>query len=145
MGTKSEIAVQLFANGFNCSQSVLAVFCEKYGLSGELALKAACGFGGGMRCGEICGAVTGAVMVIGLKYGQYLAEDKESKKTCYSETVKFTNLFKETNGSIICHDLLGCDISTKEGMEEAQGKGLFTTTCVDMVVSAVNILESLGY
>jgi C_GCAxxG_C_C family probable redox protein len=145
MGAKSEQAVQLFRNGFNCSQSVLAVFCEKYGLSSELALKAACGFGGGMRCGEICGAVSGAVLVIGLKYGQYSADDQESKKTCYSETVKFTSLFKETNGSIICHDLLGCDISTEKGMKEAQSKGLFTTTCIDMVVSAVNLLESLGY
>ena len=81
---KSEKAAELFSQGFNCAQSVFAVFAEKYGISQELALKIGCGFGGGMRNAEICGAVSGALMVLGLKYGHYIAEDNEQKSRSYA-------------------------------------------------------------
>ncbi len=145
MSILSEKAVALFRGGFNCSQSVFAVFCEKYGLASEQALKIACGFGGGMRCGELCGAVTGGVMVIGLKHGQYISDDKEAKSRCYAETVRFTEKFRSENKSAVCRDILGCDISTKQGMERAISENLFGTICVDSVVSAVGILEEMGY
>lgn len=145
MDIKKEMAAELFNNGFNCSQSVLSVFCEKYNMKKETALKISCGLGGGFRSGEICGAVSGAVLVIGLKYGQFMAEDKDSKSECYSKTVEFINVFKSKNNSAICRQILGYDISTKDGYEQAQNKNLFKTTCVDMVKSAVEILEELGY
>ena len=145
MKTKSRVAEELFNSGFNCSQSVLAVFCEKYGMSQEFALKIASGFGGGVRSGEICGAASGAVMVIGLKYGQYIADDKKTKSHCNLETKNFLNKFRSKNNSVVCRDILGCDISTTQGVEQAQSKNLFTTTCVEMVVSAVAILEEMGY
>lgn len=144
MKTKSEMAQELFDSGFNCSQSVVAVFCEKYGVSQEVALKMSSGFGGGVRFGEICGAASGAVLVIGLKYGQYKAEDKEAKSNCNLETVNFLNEFRNRNKSIVCRDILGYDISITYGMEQAQAKNLFKTVCVDMVISAVNILEGMG-
>lgn len=143
--TKCEKAKELFSKGFNCSQSVFTAFAEKYGLPQETALKIACGFGSGMRNGEVCGAVSGAVMVIGLKYGQSIATDNESKSLCYSKTVEFTKAFRERNSSIICRDLLGCDISTGKGMDYAKQHNLFKTTCVDMICSSVKLLEELGY
>jgi C_GCAxxG_C_C family probable redox protein len=145
MGYKQDTACELFNSGFNCSQSVLTAFCEKYGLDRETALKAACGLGGGCRSGEICGAVSGAVITIGLKYGHCQPGDVETKTNCYAKTAEFLNAFKAKNGSIICREILNCDISTKEGMEEAKSKNLFKTTCVDMVRSAASILEELGY
>jgi C_GCAxxG_C_C family probable redox protein len=145
MSTKSEKASEFFENGFNCSQSVFAVFCEKYGLPQEKALKIACGFGGGMRNAEICGAVSGAVMVIGLHGGQCMAGDMKSKADCYAKTLEFTNKFRENQGSIICREILGLDICTSEGFEQAKNQNMFTTKCVSMVVSAVEILESMGY
>ena len=145
MSIKSEEAVELFNSGFNCSQAVLAVFSEKYEMPKKLGLKIACGFGGGMRCGEVCGAVSGAVLVIGLKFGQSISEDKESKNKCYSETEAFTDKFKRENGSIICRDILGCDISRKQGMEQAMRDNLFKTICIESIISAVNILEKMGY
>lgn len=145
MSTKSEVAAELFDSGFNCSQSVLAVFCEQYGLDKETAMKMSCGFGGGMRSGEVCGAVSGAVMVIGLKYGQFEADDKDSKKLCYSKTTEFLKAFKEKNEFIVCRQLLGRDISTKEGYEQAQNGNMFKTRCVDLIKSSVEILEELGY
>jgi len=72
---KSQYAVELFRKGFLCSQAVLASFCDSYGLDRNSALKIACGLGSGMRCAEICGAVSGAVLVIGLKYGYTDAKD----------------------------------------------------------------------
>lgn len=145
MGAKSEKAVELFKKGLNCSQAVFVSFCEDYGLGSELALKIGCGFGGGVRSGEICGAVSGAVMVIGLKYGNGSIEDLEAKKNCYAKTSEFLAKFREMNGSVVCRDLLGCDISTESGLQLAKDKGLFSTTCVDMVRSSSELLEDLGY
>lgn len=140
-----ESASMLFSQGFNCSQAVFSVFSEKYGLPMETALKISCGFGGGMRSGEVCGAVSGAILVIGLRYGHNNPEDTESKMLCYKEVVRFNDLFREKNNSIVCRDILGHDISTPDGMNTAREKGLFQTTCVDMVCDAVEILERMGY
>lgn len=146
--TNLETAEELFKSGYNCSQTVFMLFAPKYGLSKEMAVKIACGFGGGMRDAQVCGAVTGALMVIGLKYGNEnnaTAQDQESKQLCYQKTKEFIKLFRETQGSIVCKELLGIDISTEEGNKAASEQGLFQTTCVDMVVKAVEILEQEGY
>ena len=142
---KVEKAKELFSKGFNCSQAVFSVFSSDYGLSEETSLKIGCGFGGGMRNAEICGAVTGAVMVIGLKYGNSSSNDNDSKTLCYEKTKEFTDAFKAKNYSIICRDLLGCDIFIGDGMEKAIKKNLFKSTCVDMICSSVKLLEEMGY
>jgi len=141
MSEKSEQAVDKFKNGLNCSQAVLSSYCEPYGLDGEQACRIATGFGGGMRMAEICGAVTGAFMVLGLKYGNRTAEDKEAKAKTYEKIVEFTRRFEARNGSVKCSQLLGCNISTPEGMEKAQDRGLFATVCPKMVQDAAEILE----
>ena len=79
MSVKSEEAVEQFKKGFNCSQAVLGSFSEQFGLDCDKACKAATGFGGGMRMGGTCGAVTGTFMVLGLKYGISTAKDKVRK------------------------------------------------------------------
>lgn len=145
MHTRHELAVQCFGQGFNCAQAVLSVFCEDYGVDKATALKLACGFGGGVRSGEICGAVSGAVLVIGLKHGHSTAEDTASKSNCYAKTVDFLKQFREKNGSVVCREILGYDISVKNDYEQAQSRNLFRTTCVDMIESAVLLLEELGY
>ena len=142
--TQKQIS-ELFQNGLNCAQIVLSQFSEKYQMPKEEALRIGCGFGGGVRAGELCGAVSGAIMVIGLKYGNGQAEDSTSKKECYQRTQEFTQKFRETNGSIVCRDLLKCDISTEAGMNKAKNEQLFQTLCVDVVVSAIQILTELGY
>lgn len=78
-----------------------------------------------MRGGEVCGAVSGAILVIGLKYGQADIENKAAKATCYAKTIEFTKLFKERNGSIICKDLLGCDLGKEGEWERAAKEGIF--------------------
>jgi len=143
--TRQELAITRFGKGFNCAQSVLSVFCEKYGLEMETAMKLACGLGGGFRQGEICGAVSGAVLVIGLKDGQYIAEDAVSKANCYAKTDELIKRFKEKYSTIICRELIGVDISTEEGRKQALDKSLFRKICDDMVKNTIVILEEMGY
>jgi C_GCAxxG_C_C family probable redox protein len=137
-------AMEIFNSGFNCSQSVLAAFCNEFGLHGEIALKIACGFGGGMgRKAKTCGAVTGAFMVIGLKHGQTQSGDKAAKERTYGLLREFADLFAKKHGSIECRELLACDISTPEGFKMADEKGLFKTICPKCVEDAVKILEKI--
>ncbi len=140
---KSNRALELFQNNFNCSQAVLTAFASDYGISEELALKIGTSFGGGARNGEICGAVSGALMVIGLKYGHYHAEDIVEKQRAYKIAVDYTTRFRNVNGAIVCRDLLGYDLTIPSEMECIKEKGLFKDICAKMIRSAVEILEEI--
>jgi C_GCAxxG_C_C family probable redox protein len=145
MTAQQEKALSCFNNGLNCGQAVLVAFCEKYGLSQELALKMAGGLGSGFRSGDVCGAVSGGVLVVGLKYGQCTADDKQAKLLCYAKTEEFIAAFRSRHGSICCRDIIGCDLSTPEGREQANREGLFASICTDKVKSAIELLIELGY
>ena len=96
-----------------------------------------------MRKGEVCGACTGALMVLGLKYGKSDVDDTESKLKSDEVCDTFLDEFKKENGSYICNDLLQCDISTQEGIQYALDNNLFTEFCPKMVESAVLITEKI--
>ncbi len=138
-----EKAVENFAAGFNCSQAVFAAFSEQLGLSEEKALKVAAGFGGGMRMAETCGALTGAFMAIGLKYGATEAEDQATKKKTYAIIEDITKRFSQRNSFVTCRELLSCDISTSEGMKTAGEKKLFSIVCPKMIRDAAELLEEI--
>jgi len=136
-----DLALSRFAEGFNCSQAVLSAYAE--GMDEETALKIAAGFGGGLgRMAETCGAVTRAMMVLGLKFGA-VSPDREAKERVYAKIREFADRFKARNGSLLCRDLLGCDISTPEGYEVAKEKRLVSTTCPKFVRDAAEILEEM--
>ncbi|MHA1912935.1 MAG: C-GCAxxG-C-C family protein [Promethearchaeota archaeon] len=140
--SKVEQALGSFADGLSCSQSILSTFGPQLGLSRELALKIATGFGGGIsRLGGVCGAVSGAVMAIGLKYGQSELKDIHTKEETYRITRQFLDEFKEKNGSIICNELLTCDINTPEGRKKAIDEGIFKAVCPQLVKDAAIWLE----
>lgn len=141
--THIDKAKELFEQKYHCSQAVLAAFAEELGLTEKQALKLGGCFGGGMCKGEVCGACTGALMALGLKYGQCEIEDLDSRLKTNDVTVKFLELFRKENGSYICKELLGCDLATPEGKEYAKEHNLFTDFCPHMVVSAVKIAEQL--
>jgi len=128
---------------FNCSQAVLSVFAEDLALSKETALKVASGFGGGARNAQLCGAVTGAIMALGLKYYDIKQEPAKAKQAVYKKVVQFTDKFKAKNGSIVCKELLGCDISTEEGMKRVEEEDLHNKVCSGLVEKAVEILEGM--
>ncbi len=133
----------LFARKFYCSQAVFAAFAQELGITEEQALKIGACFGSGMRKGEVCGACTGALMALGLKFGQSDENDIESRLKTNEVTDRFLDEFKKENGSYICNELLGCDITTMEGVEFALQNKLFTEFCPKMVESATRIAESI--
>ena len=136
-------ANELFSRKFHCSQAVFLAFAEELGLTEEQALKIGACFGSGMRKGEVCGACTGALMALGLKYGQAVEYDMDSRKKTNEVTDRFMAEFPEENGSYMCKELLGCDLSTQEGIEMALEKKLFTEFCPKMVESATRIAEEI--
>ncbi len=141
---KVESAVFSFNNGFNCCQSVLLAYCQQFSLDSQVASRLSTGFGGGMgRMAGVCGAVTGAFMVLGLKYGKMKAEDNESREKTYMLVKEFAGKFKARNDSIICKDILECDISTRQGLRMAREKALFSKVCPKFVQDAAEILEEM--
>ena len=139
-----ELAVSQFAQGSNCAQAVLWAYAPRFGLEPEIAMRIAAPFGGGMaRMGETCGAVTGALMVIGLQLGNTAAEDQDSKERTYQLVKEFVRRFAARHGSIRCRELLGCDLSTPAGLQQAREQGLFSTRCGGFVRDAAEIVSEL--
>ena len=109
----------------------------------ETAVRIGAGFAGGMRMAETCGAVTGAIMVLGLYWATAESTTAERREPVYQAMGQFFAEFERRNRTLICRDLLGCDIRTKEGMQAAKNRNLFKTTCPQMVQDAAEILESI--
>jgi C_GCAxxG_C_C family probable redox protein len=131
-------------SGFTCSAAVFSTFSEELGLDGETAKKIACGFGGGIsKTGNICGAVSGAIMVIGLKYGKACAGDDGATDTTRALTREFITEFSARNGSVNCTRILGYDLGVPEDYEKAAAEGLFRTKCPELVRDAADILERI--
>jgi len=142
--SRVEVADSCFKDGFSCSQAVFSTYGTQFGLNRETVLKIAGAFGGGMgHMGETCGAVTGAFMVIGLRYGRTIAGDRQSQDKTDSLVNEFVNRFKSRNTSIVCKELLGCDLSTPEGTSMAKEKNLFATICPGFVRDAAEIIEQI--
>jgi C_GCAxxG_C_C family probable redox protein len=141
---KTECAQDCLKRGFSCSQSVLSAFMEQFGLDRDTGLRISSAFGGGMGgLGEVCGAVTAAFMVIGLKYGSAAKHDDEERDLLSRKASTFMNKFKSCKGSIFCRDLLGADVGTPEGLNTAKAEGLFETICPDVIRCSVEIIEEI--
>lgn len=138
-----EIALKYFNDSFRCSQSVLVAYADECGMTKEQALKLGACFGSGMRKGEVCGACSGALMVLGALYGQTDKEDLKSRQIADEANDMMMKRFEEVCGSYKCCDLLGCDISTPNGVEYARENNLFTDICPKVVENAVDILEKI--
>jgi len=142
--SRAEDAVSCFNEGFMCSQAILSAYAGQFGIDRENALRVSAAFGGGMgRMGEICGAVTGAFMVIGLKYGRIMVKDTKSHEKTNRLVREFVDKFKSLNGSIVCRELLGCDLSTPDGQKTFVDKKLRDTLCTRLVRDAAEIVEQL--
>jgi len=139
-----EAAGRLFSMGLNCAQSVLASQSDLTGLSVSDSLRIATGFGAGMAMMQkTCGAVTGAYMAIGAKYGRTDPEDSASRDKTYSLIEAFNMRFLEMNGSLECRELLGVDLKTAEGAGEAEKGAYFEKKCGKFVEDAGRILNEI--
>ena len=126
---------------FDCSQAMLAAWCEEYGLDTQTALKLSCGLAVGMaRLGHTCGAVTGAYLVIGLIHGKYQPEDAEAKEKTFALIQEFDRRFIEKHGTTNCRELLGVDL--RYGDKALAGERV-KALCSGFVKNAAEILESV--
>ena len=145
MRTKSEVAMAKFLAGYNCAQSVLYAYGPDLGLDGETALKVATGLGAGMgRRGEVCGALTGGILVLGLKYGRGGQQDRSATEETYQKTLELMARFEKRHGSCFCRVLLGgCDLRTAEGQQYFKEHDLLHKTCVGCVQTVVEEVAKL--
>lgn len=133
-----------FEGDWNCCQSVIMAYGPQFGLPKDTSARIGTSFAGGLaRRGEVCGAVTGSLMVIGLKYGMEKETDSQKRDKTYELVNEFMNRFQKKHEYLRCRDLLECDISTPQGRKTAQEKGLFKTLCPKFVESAAEILEDI--
>ena len=138
-------AEELFRKGYNCSQSVLMAFGDITGFDDDTAARLASSFGGGIgRMREVCGAVSGAAMVLGLVKGYSDPDDLEAKKAHYALVRTFADRFKERNGSVICRELLsGVQTSTGGDPEARTTEYYKKRPCPELVRQAAEILDEL--
>jgi len=141
---EEKLIQERFIKGYDCSQVVLAHFAEKLGISEDMANKVSACFGGGMMQADTCGAFTGALMAVGLKYGHFnedvlLAE----KDIMMAKCADFKKLFFEKFDSCNCKELLGYDVSIPEEFQEALSSGRMLGFCPTVVKAAIEALEEV--
>ncbi len=140
--SKEEIA-ELFMSGVDCSQLVLADRAEELGISQEEAYRISSAFGGGMGIGESCGAVIGAMIALGIKYGNTAANQPEKKTVLNQKRAEFIKKFTKIHSSCSCKELLGLDFSKPEDVPKIFEKNLLFDFCPDVVQDAINILREM--
>ncbi len=143
MGQKADLAKSLFLEGYNCAQAVFGAFCEDFGIDKETGLVISSGFGGGVaRRREVCGAVSGAVMVLSMKYGYSSAEETEAKKALYEKIRGVLAVIEEETGSIICRELLGLEEKVSSPVpEERTEKYYAKRPCAEIVYICAKAVE----
>ncbi|MDP1623844.1 MAG: C-GCAxxG-C-C family protein [Bacteroidales bacterium] len=143
--TRQEKAIGYFDQGFNCSQSVLTAFSKELNMPEDDLLKISCAFGGGMGRRQLtCGAVSGALMALGLHYGRGSGDDISKKTFTYEKADEFMTAFELRNGSVNCRDLLqGLNMNDPEDMKKIESLGLFKTSCYKYAKDAVEIVEQM--
>lgn len=114
-------------------------------MADDIALKIACGFGAGMaRKEEVCGAISGGILVLGLRYGRGSNDDRSATEATYLKTRALMDLFSTKHGTFICRELLnGCELTTEEGQKCFKENELLKKTCIPCVQSVVEILERI--
>ncbi|MBQ8574939.1 MAG: C_GCAxxG_C_C family protein [Clostridia bacterium] len=146
MSDRVERAIELFKSGFNCSQAVFAAFAGEFGMDEETALKVSAGLGGGVgRSREVCGAVCGAAMLVGFKYGATDGDDAEAKQRCYQVVQQIITEFKTNNPTIICRELLELNSSDNtDPKPEARTPEYYKKRpCVQLVEDAARAVEKV--
>lgn len=142
---RSEVATAMFLDGYNCAQAVFYSFCDYLNFDKDIALKLSCGFGAGMgRNQEVCGAVSGGILVLSMKYGRGENHDSSLTQETYQKTRKLMDSFVKIQKTFICRELLeNCDLTTSEGQKEFKEKDLKNKVCKECIIKAVEIIEEI--
>lgn len=135
-------AAERFLKGYNCAQAVAVAYCDITGLTPEFSAKMASSFGGGMgRMREVCGAVSGMLMVAGLLYGYSDPQDDQQKKNHYALVQELAGKFKDQAGSIVCREILKNPPSDPKPTPRTE-EFYKQRPCARMVVLACQILDA---
>ena len=138
-----EKAVAYFLGGYNCAQSVLLAMFEHWNGKNDLIPKIATAFGGGMgRCGSVCGAVTGGIMAVGMRFGTN-EPSLEKRTEAYELAQRFFRRFEKQNGTVLCRELIGYDLSDPKQLEEARERDVFEEKCTVFISKALEALLEL--
>ena len=143
---EKERAMELFHEGYNCSQSVFTAFAYRFGIDEDTAKKISAGLGGGVgRMREVCGAVSGAAMVIGSICSATDGKDSESKQKNYELVREFADRFTKRNGTVICRELLGLEVKMENiaKPESRTAEYYKKRPCVELVGDAAEILAEI--
>ena len=132
-----------FVECIHCSQQVLMEWAEKLGYDRDTAARIAAPFGGGMFRGDTCGAVSGAMIAIGIKYGHCKPGDTEGNAAMMEKAAAFQKEFIARHGSTICRDLVGHDFSKEGELQKAMENGKVFEICPGMVQSSLEILDKI--
>jgi C_GCAxxG_C_C family probable redox protein len=139
-----ERASSYFLKGYNCAQSVLLTMFEHWNGRNELVPKIATGFGSGIgRCGSVCGALVGGVMALSVRFGTN-EPSSEKRKKAYELACAFYKTFEKQNGSVLCRELIGYDLSDPQELEKAQDAKVFEEKCSVYVRKTVELLLELS-
>ena len=139
---EERVIAEQFAKGYDCSQVVVSHFAAELGISEELANKAAACFGGGMFQADTCGVFTGALIVIGLKYGHFDPDRlQEQKNVLMAKSSAFRIKFFDIHPTCNCRELVGYDVSTPEGLKAAVESGRMMSFCPKLVKEVIGLLE----
>ncbi len=141
----ADAAEKRFRQGYSCAQAVFSVLAEPWGIPAEVSLRVAAAFGGGLaRTAGVCGSLTGAAMAIGLAQASVSpADNVPEKEKTYERCRRLLERFRELHGSTLCRDLLGCNLSTPEGLTRARRENLFQQRCPPYVRDAVRLALEL--
>jgi len=139
--SKSEKAVESMKAGYNCAQAVSTAYGAAYGVAEETIARIASAFGGGVsRTDNICGAVSGAVMVLGLKFGARNPAETDAKNKASALAGEFIQEYARRHGAVSCTGLLGYNMSVPGEREKARANNAFAR-CRDIVRNAADLLE----
>ena len=142
--SSAQTASERFTDGYRCAEAILTTYGGRVGLNHDLSMKIGCAFGGGLGShGDICGAITASILLLGLKYGRTDKNDSDKRIKTDRQVQKFLEKFQLKHKHLRCNDLIGFDRSTPEGHDIAEAAGVFKTLCPVFVKDAAGILEEL--
>ena len=142
MKTEEQIAKD-FGCGYDCAMQVAAELAPEVGLTEEQGLKVAACLGVGAMQGQLCGAVIGALIAIGYKYGNTVRNDMATKGACLAKRGEFYQRFQDKFGALTCPELLKLDLRKPEDMKKAREKQLFATFCPKVCSFAIITAKDL--
>jgi len=141
---RPEIAADNMRRGFNCAQSIVKAFSSELTVDEQAAVKMAAALGAGLgRNGYVCGALSGAALVIGAKYGNTDPADTAGREKAYAVANELLEKFQREHHTVLCRELISFNLKNPDELKRARDEGIFAVRCPVFVLSAGRILEEI--